>query len=206
MYARSTTIHAQPSSVDRGIAHVRDVVMPALQDSDGCLGMSLLADRDSGRCIATSAWESRETMQQSFERMSGVRARTAAVFGGTAVVDQWDIAVLHRDHRTRRGACVRATWLKVRPEQFAQAILFYRLTVLPEIAEFEGFCSASLMLDPTSARAVASVTYDSLEAMERSTDAARSLRTSTLRDLGVDQYDVGEFELAIAQLRVPELV
>ena len=30
MYARSTTIQAQPSSIDAGIAHVRDAVMPAL--------------------------------------------------------------------------------------------------------------------------------------------------------------------------------
>jgi hypothetical protein len=50
------------------------------------------------------------------------------------------------------------------------------------------------------------VTYDSPEAMQRSEPAARSLRTSMLRDLGIDQDDVGEFELAIAHLRVPELV
>jgi hypothetical protein len=41
--------------------------------------------------------------------------------------------------------------------------------------------------------------------MERSRDQARSLRTALLRDLGADQLDVGEFELAIARLRVPEM-
>jgi hypothetical protein len=31
MYARSMTIQAQPSSIDAGVAHMRDSVMPALQ-------------------------------------------------------------------------------------------------------------------------------------------------------------------------------
>ncbi|EUA16662.1 hypothetical protein I553_3644, partial [Mycobacterium xenopi 4042] len=55
----------------------------------------------------------------------------------------------------------------------------------------------------TSWRAVASSTFDSMEAMQRNRDQARSIRTNGLRDLGADQLDVGEFELAIAQLRCP---
>jgi len=189
-----------------GIAHVRDVVMPALREVEGCLGMSLLVDRESCRCIATSSWESEEAMRASAERVRSVRYRAASVFGGSAVVDEWDIAVLHRDHHSAPGACVRATWLKARPEQFAPAIEFYRLAVLPAVEEFDGFCSASLLVDRASARAVASVTYDSRDAMERSELPARSLRTAMLRDLSIDQDDVGEFELAIAHLRVPELI
>ncbi|MGH3555127.1 MAG: antibiotic biosynthesis monooxygenase [Mycobacterium sp.] len=206
MYARSTTIEAQPSSIDAGIAHVRDVVMPTLQQIDGCVGVSLLVDRQSCRCIATSSWETQEAMHASAERVRPVRDQAAQAFGGSPTVDGWEIAVLHRDHHSGPGACVRATWLKVRPDQFEKAIEFYRDSVLPAIEELEGFCSASLMLDRTSWRAVSSSTFDSLEAMERNGDAARSLRTSRLRDLGADQFDVGEFELALAHLRVPELV
>jgi hypothetical protein len=58
------------------------------------------------------------------------------------------------------------------------------------------------MVDPTAARAVSSVTYDSLGTMDQSADATGSLRTAMLRDLGLDQDDVGEFELALAHLRV----
>ncbi|OBI48139.1 hypothetical protein A5707_18500 [Mycobacterium kyorinense] len=206
MYARSTTIEAHPSSIDAGVAHVRDVVMPTLQQIDGCVGVSLLVDREAGRCIATSSWETLQAMQASAEQVRPVRDQAAGVFGGSPTVDDWEIAVLHRDHHSAPGACVRATWLKVRPDQFDKAIEFYRESVLPAIEELEGFCSASLMLDRTSWRAVSSSTFDSLEAMERNGDAARSLRTSRLRDLGTDQYDVGEFELALAHLRVPELV
>jgi heme-degrading monooxygenase HmoA len=206
VYARSTTIEAQPTSIDAGIANVRDVVMPTLQQVDGCVGMSLLVDRQSGRCIATSSWETQEAMHASAERVRPVRDQAAQAFGGSPTVDEWEIAVLHRDHPSGPGACVRATWLKVRPDQFDRAIEFYRESVLPAIEELEGFCSASLMLDRASWRAVSSSTFDSLEAMERNGDQARSLRTARLRDLGTDQFDVGEFELALAHLRVPELV
>jgi heme-degrading monooxygenase HmoA len=206
VYARSTTIEAQPSLIDAGIAHIRDEVMPALEQVDGCVGMSLLVDRETGRCIATSAWETQEAMHASAEGVRPVRDAAARAFGGSPNVDEWEIAVLHRDHRSGSGACVRATWLKVRADQFDRAIEFYRESVLPDIEKLEGFCSASLMIDRNSWRAVSSSTFDSMEAMQRSGDKARSLRTALLRDLGTDQYDVGEFELAIAHLRVPELV
>jgi quinol monooxygenase YgiN len=206
VHARSTTIQAQPSSIDAGIAYTRDEVMPALQEMDGCVGLSLLVDRESGRCIATSAWETEEAMRASAERVRPLRDRAAEMFGGPATVDEWEIAVLRRDHRTGEGACVRAVWIKARPGQFDQAIEFYKTSVLPSIEELEGFCSASLMIDRASGRAVSSASFDSLEAMERNRDQARALRTTRLRDLGADQLDVGEFELAIAHLRVPEVV
>lgn len=206
MYARSTTIQAQPASIDAGIAHVHDAVMPAISEVDGCIGISLLVDRESGRCIATTAWDDEAAMHASAEQARPIRDQAAQAFGGSPAIDEWEIAVLHRDHRSGPGACVRATWLRMRPDQFDRAIEFYRESVLPAIEELDGFCSASLMIDRASWRAVSSSTFDSLEAMQRNEDRARSLRTARLRDLGADQHDVGEFELALAHLRVPELV
>lgn len=205
MHARSTTFDARPESVDAGVAYCYDEVMPALQGMDGCVGMSLLTDRESGRCILTTAWESSAAMQASADEVRPLRDRVAESFQGAASVDQWEIAAVHRDHRSGEGAWVRATWLKVRPDQFDRALEFYKSSVLPEIERLEGFCSTSLMSDRASGRAVVSTTYDSREAMERTRDQARSLRTALLRDLGADQEDVGEFELTIAHLRVPEM-
>ena len=205
MFARTTTIEARPDAVDAGVAHIRNEVMPVLRDIDGCIGLSLLVDRQSCRCITTTAWESAEAMGAAAEHVQPVRERAADVFGGAPVVEEWEIAVLHRDHRAGAGAGVRATWLRARPEQFDQAVGFYRSEVLPSIEELEGFCSASLMIDRSSARAVCSVSFDSMGAMNRTRDQARSLRTARLRDLGADQLDVGEFELVIASLRVPEM-
>ena len=207
MFARSTTIQAQPLSVDIGIAHVRDVVMPALQELNGYVGLSLLVDRQSGRCIATSSWQTMEAMRAGAERVAPIRDRTALRFDGSAKVEEWDIALLHRDHHSADGACVRATWLKVVPDQLSRSVDFYRMSVLPEMENLDGFCSASLMVDhPACRRAVSCSTFDSMDAMARNRDRATELRSRRVRDLGAEVIDVAEFELAIAHLRVPELV
>lgn len=205
MHARSTTFEASPDRIDAGIAYFLDEVMPALATMDGYVGMSLLTHRESGRCILTTAWEDSTAMQSSAELIRPLRDRAAEVLQASLSVDEWQLAAVHRDHHSREGARVRATWLKVRPDQFDRAVEFYKTSVLPEIEQLEGFCSSSLMSDRGSGRVVVSVTYDSQDAVERTREQARSLRTSLLRDLGADQQDVGEFELVIANLRVPEM-
>jgi hypothetical protein len=79
--------------------------------------------------------------------------------------------------------------------------------VLPELETLDGFCSASLMVDfPACRRAVSCSSFDSLGAMARNRDRASELRSRRARDLGAEVLDVAEFDLAIAHLRVPELV
>jgi heme-degrading monooxygenase HmoA len=206
MYARSTTIQAQTSSIDAGIAHMRDSVMPALRGIDGCVGLSLLVDRMSGRCIATTSWESEEAMRASEESIRPVRDRAAELFGGSAQVEEWEIAAMHREHRSSEGACVRATWVKVGADQLDQGIDFYKMTILPALEELEGFCSASLLVDRASGRGVASVTFDSAEAMKRNKDQLDRIRATGSQEARAEVLDECDFELAVAHLRVPEMV
>ena len=206
MYARSTTIQGQPSSIDAGIAHMRDSVMPALEGIDGCVGLSLLVDRTSGRCIATTSWESEEAMRASEQSIRRIRDRAAELFGGSAQVEEWEIAAMHREHRASEGACVRATWVKVGPDQIDRGIDFYKMTILPALEELEGFCSGSLLVDRASGRGVASATFDSVEAMERNKDQLDRIRATGSQEARAEVLDECDFELAIAHLRVPEMV
>ncbi|WP_371404262.1 antibiotic biosynthesis monooxygenase [Kribbella sp. NBC_00662] len=206
MYARSTMITAVPASIDAGIAQLRDDVMPRLVEMEGCIGLSMMVDRETGRCIATSAWQSEEAMRATDDALRPIRDRLAETLGGGSPdVQEWEIAVLHRDHRSAVGACVRATWVKTDPATMDQAIDVYKLALLPRLEDLAGFCSASLLVDRASGRSVSSVTYDSREAMDQNREAAASMRSATSKDAGAEVLDVSEFELAIAHLRVPEL-
>jgi heme-degrading monooxygenase HmoA len=208
VYARSTTIQAQPSSIDAGVAHIRDAVLPRLQEIDGCVGLSLLVDQQTGRCIATSAWETEDAMRASAEQTQPIRDQAAREFGASdnPTVEEWEIAVLHRDHRSGEGACARAVWVKLPPDQLDAGIEFYKTSVLPDVEALDGFCSASLLVDRASGRAVTCTSFDSVEAMERSREQASALKKTKAAEAGADELDDGEFELRLAHLRVPELV
>jgi heme-degrading monooxygenase HmoA len=205
VYARTTTLKAMPSSVDAGVAYVDDKVMPLLQGLDGYIGLSLLADRSSGRCIVTSAWESEDAMHASAPAVQEVRSRAAEIFGGgTPTVDEWEIAVLHREHEAGEGACVRVTWAKADPGQVDSGIETFK-AALPAMQELEGHCSASLLVDRASGRGVVSVAYESAETVERNRAEMDRLRGAVSEEVAAQILEEHDFELMIAHLRVPEM-
>ena len=179
--------------------------MPTLEGLEGHVGLSLLADRESVRCITATAWMSEENMRASEEAVQQIRSRAAEIFCGTPTVDEWEIAVLHREHQSGEGACVRVTWVQVDPDQVDSGIDMFKTTVLPAVLEHEGLSSASLLVDRASGRAVSTAAYDSVEAMERNRARLESLRDSASKEAGAQVLDEREFELVIAHLRVPEM-
>jgi heme-degrading monooxygenase HmoA len=207
MHARSVTIMARPDSIDAGVAFLRDEVMQTMMGMEGCIGLSMLVDRTSGRCIATSAWQDQESMRAGDEQLRPLRSRGAEMMGGgEPQVEEWEISVLHRDHTSQQGACVRVTWLQMDPQQLDRGVEIFKSSALPAIEGYDGFCSVSLLTNRESGRAVVSVTFDSRDAMDRNREQAQQVREQTAREINAEVVEVAEFELTLAHLRVPELV
>jgi quinol monooxygenase YgiN len=206
MYARSTTTRGNPQSIDSAIAYIRDEVMPAVQAMDGCIGLSMLADRDSGRCIATSAWENEEAMHNSESGIHDMRMRYAQMMGSEPEVQEWEIAVLHRKHNAPDGAACRVIWGQGDPANAERMLDTFRMGLLPRLEEFPGFCSVSMLVDRASGRSTSAVVYESRDAMQRATEMGRALREEFNQQMGSEITEVAEFDLAFAHLRVPETV
>ena len=206
MYARTTTIHGRPERLDDGIAHVRDRVMPAVLDMDGCVGLSMLADRESGRCIVTAAWADEQAMRASAEGVKAMREQAREIMGGEMEVREYEIAVMHRRHEAPEGACTRVIWSRADPGHVDRVLDAYRMTMVPQLDELPGFCSVSLLLDRANGRAASAVTFDDRAAMEASREDAMRMRDTFVSAMEVTITDVAEFDLVLAHLRVPEMV
>lgn len=206
MYARSTTVTAPADAVDLNIVRIRDEVFPRLREIDGCIGMSMLVDRATGDCIMTTSWRDDLAMRDSARQVDTLRTEAARSMGGEIVsVQEWEVAVMHRDHRLGDGACCRATWLRTEPAQLDRAVDIFRIGVLPQAEQLAGFCSASLLVDRNSGLAVSTVTFDTPDAVERTRDRAAAIRADVAQQIGLEFLDIREFEVALAHLHVPEM-
>src|SRR4051794_984423 len=199
-------IRGRPESVDEGVMFCRDEVLPMCREMPGCLGLSMIVDRESGRCVVTSSWDSVESMRATTTAIQPIQARAAEIAGGTPEVAEWEIAVMHRDHRSSDGACARVTWLRGGPESMDRAADVFKLALMPEMETFDGFCGVSFMINRETGMAVTSVAFDSRAALEGTRDRARALRTRGSSEARLEILEVAEFELALAHLDVPELV
>src|SRR3954467_14967564 len=114
MYARTTTVRGDPRAVDDGVAFTRSELWPRIERMDGCIGMSMLVDREAGRCILTSAWAGEDAMRASADEVRELRRQLAEVLRADAVdIAEWEIAVMHRSRPAGDVACVRCAWMDV---------------------------------------------------------------------------------------------
>jgi heme-degrading monooxygenase HmoA len=94
MYARVTTLEGSPDRIDDGVSHIREQVLPQLQQMEGFKGFIALGDRQSGKLLGVALWESEEVLRATEEAVSRVRSGAAEATGGAvAGVEQYEVTV-----------------------------------------------------------------------------------------------------------------
>jgi heme-degrading monooxygenase HmoA len=83
MHARMSTLEGPPDEMDEGLRDVKEHVLPLLQQQDGFKGFIALGDRQSGKLIGITFWESEQAMRDSEEVGDRTRSDTAEATGDT---------------------------------------------------------------------------------------------------------------------------
>jgi heme-degrading monooxygenase HmoA len=99
MYARVSTIEGSPDKVDDVTRQTQEQTLPQLQKMEGFKGFVALGDRQSGKMLGVSFWESEEALRASEQAVSSVRSGAAGAADGiVAGVEQYEVG--GRGHAT----------------------------------------------------------------------------------------------------------
>ena len=94
MHARMTTMEGSSERLDEGLREIREDVLPQLQQQDGFKGFVVFDNRQSGKLIGFSLWESEQAMQASEEVADRTRRQSAETMSDTiAGVERFEVAL-----------------------------------------------------------------------------------------------------------------
>jgi predicted ester cyclase/heme-degrading monooxygenase HmoA len=94
MWARVSTYEEPPDRLDDSQRYVRETVLPEARQMQGFRGVYGLADRDTGRTMSITLWDSQDAMRASEADADRLRQEATGVVGGAILdVERFEVAV-----------------------------------------------------------------------------------------------------------------
>ncbi len=94
MYARVNTFEGSVDRMEDGIRDIEERIVPWAREMDGCKGAIALADRESGKTIGITLWESQDKMLASETQAAGIRSASAEAMGTSSPqVERYEVAI-----------------------------------------------------------------------------------------------------------------
>jgi hypothetical protein len=192
VYARLTLHTADPVRLGEVISHHEQDVMGVLTHEPGNRGMSVLVNDDLGVAMVEAYWATEKEMRSNDTTF--VRpVHDAAFFGATVSIEHYEVASFVHTAPARPGAAVSLTRLDTEPTSPDEVLAAYGGIALGPLAESDGFCTAVLLVDGQSGRAVIETIWHDGQALiaARGVAAARRLEAvsaGTVMVRGLEQY------------------
>jgi heme-degrading monooxygenase HmoA len=94
MFARVSTFQGSLDQTAESIRVAREQILPVARLQDGFKGIFILFDRESGRSLSITLWETEEDMHASEEAALRARTESAEAAGEVVVgVERYEVAL-----------------------------------------------------------------------------------------------------------------
>jgi heme-degrading monooxygenase HmoA len=94
VYARVSVFEGSPDQLDEMLRQAREVVLPQAKQDEGFKGLIALGDRQSGRTLGITFWESEEAMRASEQDANRLRSESAKAGGHQiAYVERYEVGL-----------------------------------------------------------------------------------------------------------------
>jgi heme-degrading monooxygenase HmoA len=91
-FARVTFAEADPARVEDGIANIKEVVIPRARELPGFQGGYWLADREAGKVIGVTMFDSEESLRETDEAAAQIRQQAGSAIGVTfSAIESYEV-------------------------------------------------------------------------------------------------------------------
>lgn len=91
MFARIGIWKGTPDELDRWVTRSREQVMPAVRQQPGVRGAYWLLDREAGRALTVTLWESEEALRASEQFRTQAQAGTTQASGAAVTTERYEV-------------------------------------------------------------------------------------------------------------------
>ncbi len=196
MFARVTTGIGSPDRIDETARVYREQMVPTMQQQPGFLYAVFLANRESGKGVSVTVWESEEAARASEAQAQQMRTQATQTMNiqQAPTIELYELAVAEGE---AEGQFTRVTRVEGRPGQLEAGIRTYQEQTLPVLRQQPGFARAYLAVDRQSGKAISFSVWESEEAMRRSEQAIAQQRTQIAEQVGAPVPTVEHYEVVV---------
>jgi heme-degrading monooxygenase HmoA len=190
------------TNIDKGIAHLRDVVVPQAREDRGFRGLTASGDRAAGIVSILTLWDTRDNLDASESSAEKLRAESVAVFGGTnPIVERYEQTLDEVGPQgPAPGSRLQIRWAKMDPALVDGNIEYFKANVLPEISAMPGFQGLRQLINRVTGEGAVGIIWADQDAV-RAADVSLERRRDIAASRGVEFGDVVEREVFFAAMR-----
>jgi len=82
VWARVTTVQGDPAHVSEAISNFKEKLVPSIQKQSGARTAMFFVNRQTGKALAGSVWDTAQDLEKSEAPIGGLRAEAIGKFGG----------------------------------------------------------------------------------------------------------------------------
>jgi hypothetical protein len=203
LQARFHLITADPLRLADLLKFIETEVRPETENRQGSLGMSLYANPEVGSAVLQSFWATHEMLLLNENKGLPDFRDALRHAGGTVSVEPYRVPVFEWDWEgpLDPGAGLRLTRAETEPSKADDAVEAYGDTVVPELAETEGFVGSLLLADPGTGRLIGQAIWRSPQALTANRSAAAAAWAEMVESTGCVIRTVDEYGFVFSSAR-----
>ena len=201
MFVRVIYATGDPAKIDTAIRALNAQGRELLEERPGYRGAGIFVDREVGKMLAASWWDSEEARRNSDEVMRERRSTLLEPFAATLAVENYEAVVVHSVRPPEVGGGLRVSRSEFDPADAELLTDTFRASVLPRLESLPGLARAALFVDRERGRGVVSTLFTDRASLAASRSAQAAARHEGAAKAHVTVVGLEEFEVVYSEVR-----